>query len=209
MTICLGSAGFRISTAANTADAYNLLTAESLDAVVTDVMMPGEDGIAFLGRVHETWPDIPVIIMTGHAELEMAVDAIKSGAFDFVYKPLDAAYIRKIVARAVNYTKLQRLEKDYLALLEDTVNRRTAELKGSYAQLDLANSALLKSATEKIEFMSGISHKMRTPMNGVVGGISLLEDEVSTVEGKEYLDIVRQSADSMMALIEQLLTHGG
>lgn len=57
--------------------------------------------------------------------------------------------------------------------------------------------------------MSTISHEMRTPMNGVVGGLSLLEGEVTTADGKEYLEIVRQSADNMVSLIDQLLTFRG
>lgn len=113
LAICLDKTKFRINYASNAADAYRLLEQESYDAIVTDVMMPGEDGIAFLGRVHQVWPDIPVILMTGYAQLQMAVDAINNGAFDFVYKPLDFDHMRKIVERAVNYTKMQRMEKNW------------------------------------------------------------------------------------------------
>ena len=208
VAICLGQSGFRTSSVGNVADACILLEQETYDAIVTDVMMPGEDGISFLGRVHQVWPDIPVILMTGYAQLQMAVNAIKNGAFDFVHKPFDFDHMRKIVERAVQYTKLLRMEKNYRVELEETVASRTAELREAMAELDFARSAVLKSATEKNEFMSNISHEMRTPMNGVVGGLSLLDDEVTTTDGKEYLDIVRQSADNMVALIDQLLTFG-
>lgn len=206
---CLQQSGFRISTAENAADAYNLLEQEPYDAILSDVMMPGEDGIAFLKRVHHAWPEMPVILMTGHAQLQMAVNAVQYGAFDFVHKPFDFGYVGKIVERAVNYTKLQRMERNYRAELEETVTRRTAELKDAMVELDFSRSALLRSATEKNEFMSNISHEMRTPMNGVIGGLSLLKDEVTTADGREYLEIVRKSADDMVALIDQLLTFRG
>ena len=206
--ICLKQSGFRISLAGNAADAYNLLEQEQYDVIVTDVMMPGEDRISFLGRVHQAWPDIPVILMTAYAKLQMAVDAIKNGAFDFINKPFDFGHMCKIVERAVNYGKLQRMEKNYRSELEETVTCRTAELKNAMVELDFARSALLKSATEKSEFMTTVSHEMRTPMNGVVGGLSLLEDEVTTAKGKEYLGMACQSADNMVALIDQLLTFG-
>jgi signal transduction histidine kinase len=100
------------------------------------------------------------------------------------------------------------MEKNYRAELEEAVTRRTAELKDAMIELDSARSALLKSATDKNEFIAVISHEMLTPMNGVVGGLSLLEDEVTTVNGKEYFDIVRVSADNMVVLIDELLTFG-
>lgn len=202
---CLIVSGFDISTADNTADAYKLLQQESYDAILSDVMMPGEDGVTFLGRVHQTWPDLPVILMTGFAQLQMTIDAIKNGAFDFVPKPFDIVHIRKIVERAVNYTRLIRMEKNYRTELEETVALRTAELKDAMAKLDNARSALLKSASEKNEFMSNITHEMRTPMNGVIGGLSLLEDSVTTAAGKGFFAMVQQSANNMVVLIDHLL----
>ena len=205
VSVCLKKTGYIINSAENTQAAYNLLEQVPYDAIVTDVMMPGEDGIAFLGRVHEAWPELPVILMTGHAQLEMAVNAIKKGAFDFVYKPFDIDHLTKIVERAVNYSKLLRMEKSYRIELEDTVATRTAELKNAIVELDYARSALLKAANDKNHFMSNISHEMRTPMNGVVGALELLADEGFVGEQAEYLSMARQSADDMVALINQLL----
>lgn len=208
VAMSLEHSGFSISIAGNVEDACKLLEQESFDAVLTDVMMPGEDGISLLGRVHLTRPEMPVILMTGYAQLQMAVDAIKKGAFDFIHKPFDFGHLNKVVERAVNFTRLQRVEKNYRSELEETVTRRTAELKQAMCELDLAKSELLKNAAEKNKFMSNISHEMRTPMNGVVGSLYLLDDEVTTANGKEYLDIAHQSAKNMLALIDQLILFG-
>lgn len=206
ISICLQKNDFRISCAENVAEACKVLLQGEFDAIVSDVMMPGEDGIAFLGRVHESWPDIPVILMTGHAQLQMAVNAIKNGAFDFICKPFDFDHLIKIVSRAVNYSKLQRMEKNYRAELEETVARRTAELKESMAELDYARAALQQAATDKSTFMSTVSHEMRTPMNGVIGSLDLLSEEGLSGAALEYLAMARQSADSMVELINQLLS---
>lgn len=206
-TLALGlkKTGFMIKTAENAKVAFGMLEQDQYDAIVTDVMMPGEDGIAFLARVCKAWPELPVILMTGHAHLHMAVNAIKHGAFDFVHKPFDFDYIRKIVERAVNYTKLQRMEKNYRAELEETVATRTVELRDAMAELDLMRSALLKAANDKNNFISNISHEMRTPMNGVIGTLELLAEEgVSGIQA-EYLAMARQSADEMLAMINHLL----
>lgn len=111
LAIGLDKTRFQINFAENAAVAYSLLVQEPYDAIVTDVMMPGEDGISFLGRVHQAWPDIPVILMTGYAHTQMAADAVKNGAYDFVHKPFDLDHMRKIVEQAVNYSKLQLGDK--------------------------------------------------------------------------------------------------
>ena len=158
VSICLKKSGFQVNSAENAEEAHKLLEMSPYDVIVTDVMMPGEDGIAFLGWVHNSWPELPVIMMTGHAQLQMAVNAIKNGAFDFIHKPFDFDYLRKIVDRAVNYSKLQRMEKNYRAELEETVANRTAALKEAMVELDFARSALLKASNDKNNFMSNISH---------------------------------------------------
>lgn len=206
LSLCLQKNNYCIACAEDTAEACKLLVLEQFDVIISDVMMPGEDGIAFLGRVHDFWPNIPVILMTGHAQLQMAVNAIKNGAFDFIYKPFDFDHLRKIVERAVNYSKLQRMEKNYRAELKETVARRTAELKESMAELDFARTALQRAATDKSTFMSTVSHEMRTPMNGVIGSIELLSGENLTGAAAEYLAMARRSADNMMTLINQLLS---
>ncbi len=206
VTCFLRIIGARISCAEDVPSACRLLQQETIDVIVSDVMMPGENGISFLARVHDYWPDIPVILMTGHAELQMAVDAIKNGAFDFVHKPLNFDLLRKSVERAINHSKLQMLEKNYRAELEQMVATRTAELQGAMLELDYARSALLKAATEKSEFMATVSHEMRTPMNGVIGSLDLLCEEKLTGAAAEYLAMARQSADEMVTLIDHLLS---
>lgn len=206
VTLCLTKSHFSVMAAANTEEACRLLVDGQFDAVISDVMMPGEDGIAFLGRVHDSWPDLPVILMTGHAQLQMAVNAIKNGAFDFIHKPFDFDLLRKIVNRAVNYRNLQRMEKNYRAELEDTVIKRTAALKESMLELDFARASLQQAANEKNSFMSTVSHEMRTPMNGIIGSLDLLAEEGLSGAAAEFLAMARQSADSMLAMINQLLS---
>lgn len=216
LSLCLEKINLRVTCAASAAEACRFLVQDQYDVIISDVMMPGEDGIAFLKHVHESWPDLPVILMTGHAQLQMAVNAIKNGAFDFVHKPFDFEHMRKIVMRAINYRTMQKIEKNYRAELEETVMRRTAELRASIAELDFARAALQRASLDKSTFMSTVSHEMRTPMNGVIGSLDLLVDENLTGAAAEYLVMARQSADDMMTLIDQLLSfsvhsvqHGG
>ena len=208
VSLCLRQSGFQISTASCCEEAYRLIEQNRFDAILTDVMMPGEDGIAFLGNVHQRMPEVPVIIMTGYSQLQVAVNAIKNGAFDFIHKPFDFSYLRAVIEKAATHSRLLRHEKNYLIELEQTVTRRTNDLKAALLQLEESNQALLKESTAKNDFMSTISHEMRTPMNGVIGGLELLADTDLNDEQREYLLISRQSSDNMMELIDRILSFG-
>jgi len=206
VSFCFKQVQYQVSLATNAEEAHRLIDAFEFDAIITDVMMPGEDGITFLGKVHQRLPEVPVIIITGFAHLQVAVNAIKNGAFDFIHKPFDFAYLRKVVEKAVNYSKLLYMEKNYRAELEQTVAQRTEELKNAVSQLSSAKLALIKAANDKSEFMATVTHEMRTPMNGVIGGLDLLSDAGLTGTQREYLLLARQAADNMMELVDRMLT---
>lgn len=205
ISLCLMQGKYRISLAGSAEDAYRLVEENEFDAIITDVMMPDEDGIEFLGKVHQSLPDVPVIVMTGFAQLQVAVDAIKNGAFDFIHKPFDFIYLRKVVEKAVNYSKLLRMEKNYRAELEQTVAQRTKELEVAVSQLNSARMALLQAATDKSEFMATVTREMRTPMTGVIGGLDLLAEAGLAGSQCEYLLLARQAADNMVELVDRVL----
>lgn len=207
--LCLEQSGYRTSTALNAEAAYRLLDKDEPDTILTDVMMPGEDGLTFLAKVHKRLPDVPVVIMTGFAQMQTAVDAIKNGAFDFVHKPFDLPYLRQVVNKAVEYSCLRRMEKRYRTELEETVALRTDELKKALAQLEATRELLLKAASDKTEFMTTITHEMRTPMNGVVGSLDLLADSDLSGTQREFVLLARQAADNMVVLVNQLLSFSG
>jgi signal transduction histidine kinase len=205
----LEQAGYRASTVDSAEGAWRLLGKDGPDVILTDVMMPGEDGLSFLAKVHQRLPDVPVVIMTGYAHLQIAVDAIKNGAFDFIHKPFDFSYLRQVVGKAIEYSSLRRMEKCYRAELEETVALRTNELKNALMQLDTARESLLKAAREKNEFMTTITHEMRTPMNGVVGALDLLADADLSGTAGEYVLLAKEAAGNMVTLVNQLLSFSG
>ena len=204
--LCLEQSGYHVITATSAEEAYHLLGKDEPDAILTDVLMPGEDGLTFLAKVHQLLPDVPVVIMTGFAQVQTAVNAIKNGAFEFIHKPFDFSYLRQVVNKAVEYSSLRRMEKRYRAELEETVALRTDELKAALVELEEARELLLKAASDKSEFMTTITHEMRTPMNGVIGSLDLLADSDISGTQREFVLLARQAADNMVALVNQLLS---
>jgi DNA-binding NtrC family response regulator len=78
-----------VRTATNGQDALRILRNERIDVVVLDVKMPGMDGVEVLKRIRQEHPLVEVIMLTGHASVESAVDGMKLGASDYVMKPVD------------------------------------------------------------------------------------------------------------------------
>jgi two-component system nitrogen regulation response regulator GlnG len=87
------------------------LSREQPDVIISDIRMPGIDGIALLERVHHDLPKLPVIIMTAHSDLESAVSSYQSGAFDYLPKPFDVDDAMAMVRRAVTHAREQKSEQ--------------------------------------------------------------------------------------------------
>jgi two-component system response regulator HydG len=99
--------GHAVETALSGAEAIERLSSQPFDVVVADLMMPGMDGFELLQRIGEAWPDIPVIFLTGHADVASAVDAIKQGAENYLTKPFDVDRLRVVVLRALEKKALR------------------------------------------------------------------------------------------------------
>ncbi|WNG41881.1 sigma-54-dependent Fis family transcriptional regulator [Archangium violaceum] len=100
----LGQAGLTVHTASHGQEALALLGRKPIDVVVSDVRMPGMSGMELLAEVGRSWPDVPVILLTAHGTVPLAVEAMKAGAADFALKPFDREEIlfsiRKALLRA-------------------------------------------------------------------------------------------------------------
>lgn len=127
--------GFQVRHFTTAAAALDGLTTQPADAVLTDVNMPGMTGIELLERFRTVDRETPVILMTAYAELNMAVSAVKKGAYDFIIKPYSPSYLLHAVEKAVDYRRLCQIERHYKQELERTVATRTAELAEALHQL--------------------------------------------------------------------------
>jgi len=105
----LGKKGYDVVTATSGAEALEKIRVQNIHVVILDVKMPGMDGIATLKEIKRQFPLIEVIMLTGHATIESAVDGLKSGAIDYLTKPAD---INEIIEKAEQaFEKRQDLEE--------------------------------------------------------------------------------------------------
>ena len=98
--ITLTRMGLSTRSAMNLADAYRLVETEHFDLCLTDMRLPDGDGIEMVEYIQQQHPEIPIAVITAHGNMELAVKALKAGAFDFVSKPVDIQILRNLVSSA-------------------------------------------------------------------------------------------------------------
>jgi len=121
----LRMAGVTVDTADSGAAALDRIAARDYEAIVIDVKMPGMDGLALLAEIRARRPDTPVLMITGHGEHALAIQALRGGAYDFIQKPIDRDHFVAALSRAMRAHALNRRVKDRQVALE----RCTGELE--------------------------------------------------------------------------------
>jgi len=196
--------GYEAIGVTNAAAALELLQAAKCDLLLTDLMMPEVDGIGLLRSAQTLDPDLVGVIMTGQGTIETAVRAMKSGALDYVLKPLRLSLTLPVLERALSVRALRRANKD----LERHVLERTTQLEIANKDLEDANRALAMANEELEAFSYSVSHDLRAPFRHISGFAELLlSDEKPRLSerGQDYLLRISQSAQFAGQLVDSLL----
>ncbi len=130
----LGQAGYRVDLAADGAEALERFSAERHQLVVTDMRMPGASGMEILAHVVGEAPDIPVVVITAHGSVAMAVEAMRAGAHDFIEKPFSRDMLLLTVERALEHRRL-RLENRDLRRKSGGVERKIVHTSSAMVAL--------------------------------------------------------------------------
>jgi DNA-binding NtrC family response regulator len=107
----LGYEGFKVEEAADGEEGLKKFQATAYDVVLCDIKMPKLDGIEFLGKAFESNPDVPIIMISGHGNIETAVEAVKKGAYDYISKPPDLNRLLVTIRNAMDKNKLVKETK--------------------------------------------------------------------------------------------------
>jgi DNA-binding NtrC family response regulator len=118
--------GFTAYTAANAPEAYRALDANAVDVVLVELRLPGEPALEILREIRARRPEAAIIVMTGHATVESAVEAMKLGAYDYVTKPFEVDELKRLLERAASHVQLT---------VENRVLRQKIRAKEGFAGL--------------------------------------------------------------------------
>ncbi len=138
--------GHEADTAGTAREAQDLIEGRAYDVVVVDIILPEVSGLSLLAMVRMTSPDTAVIMITGEPTFETAAEAVRSGAFDYLSKPVSKEKLCACVAKASRIAALQAENRQYRERLEHLVDERTAELRQSERRYRL----LAENATDVI-----------------------------------------------------------
>jgi putative two-component system response regulator len=168
----LSAFGYLVFPCENAMDAVMKLKENNVRVVLTDIMMPEVTGLQLLERIRSFNSEIPVIMMTAHAEMDITIDAIRKGAFDFLLKPFKPEYLAHSVKKAIDHYRLKEIEKNYRSTLEKSVAKRTGELSDALA--------LVKSASKEIvERLAGVAEYRDTDTGKHIKRIGLFAQRIS------------------------------
>jgi putative two-component system response regulator len=185
VTALLTQCGYDVVSCRNAEEAMVNLQQTGVDTVLTDIKMPVITGIELLEIIHNLNPDIPVILMTAYAELEIAVEALKKGAFDFIIKPYKPTYLLHCIEKGVKYNRLIQIEKNYKYMLKDTVDKKTQELADALRMVKNISVEIIERLTAVAEFRDTDtgSHISRIGLyaNRIAGALQMPTDFVENI----------------------------
>jgi DNA-binding NtrC family response regulator len=152
----LRMAGITVETADSAAAALNRISDRDYDAIVTDIKMPGMDGLELLAAIRTRRPDTPTLMISGHGETDLVVSALRGGACDFISKPIDRDYFVASLRRAIQMRELSRRAKEEQLALE----RHIRELESGVEDRSHQLREKKKVTENPLAWMEGLTGRM-------------------------------------------------
>ncbi len=169
----LSTQGFAAQSAADATAALEFLGSNPTALVITDINMPGHDGVWLLHQLREQYPDAAVIMMTAFAQLDTAIECLRNGASDYLTKPVRLANLFGSVRRALDHRRLVLENRAYQRDLERRVREATQELRDAYREVSLAYGQTLQALMRALDARE---HETGDHSSRVVGFTLVLAD---------------------------------
>jgi putative two-component system response regulator len=181
----LTAEGYECDDAGDAESALAKLTGDSYDCVLSDINMPGMDGIELLRTIRRTDGDVAVIMITGAPDLDGALEAMRLGAYDHLAKPLNLGHLSLTVERAIEQKRLIAQNREYQRNLEAMVEERTDQLREANEELRRlfmgSIKALAQALEAKDEYTQGHSARVAEVAVGIAQYLSLAESEINDI----------------------------
>jgi signal transduction histidine kinase len=172
--ISLADRGYEVFTADSGEKALEVFAGTRPSIVLTDIKMPGLDGIEVLRRIKQESPETEVIMITGHGDMDLAVQSLKNEASDFIMKPIDDEVLDIALKRAMEKISYRARLREYTEDLERLVQEKTEKL---------LQAERLAAVGQTV---AGLAHAIKNIASGLTGGMYVLEKGIE-LEQRSYL----------------------
>ena len=198
LDISLSDSGFKVFTAESGKEALDIFRKMRPPIVLTDIKMPGMDGIELLQKIKEESPDTEVIMITGHGDMKLAIRSLKYDATDFITKPINDDALEIALKRANEKITLRAKLKEYTENLELLVEEKTKKL------LETERLAAIGQT------VGGLAHAIKNIAGGLTGGAFVLEKGID-LHNEKYLhegwDMVKGNLARIKGMALDLLSY--
>jgi len=152
VTSLLQHSGYDVTAAADANGALlHLRDDPGCDLVLSDVMMPGEDGLSMLDLICRDYPSLPVVILTGVHDIQVATNAFRRGAVDYLLKPFERRHLVAVVDRAMEHGRLLKQNAAYRHNLEEIISTRTSRLRSTMQDLERSYDITLEAMGDALD----------------------------------------------------------
>jgi signal transduction histidine kinase len=200
--------GYNVTACSSAAIALQTLMKKKFDIILTDLMMPETDGIELLKSANKIDPLLVGIIVTGEGTVQAAVEAMKTGAFDFVLKPIDWKTFRQILARAIDVRRLKQSEEKYRLLAGDQAELirclKEAEAEKAKLEAQLIHAQKMEAVGA---LAGGIAHDFNNILTAIISYANIILMKMEKKDSlRSYLDRILEASEKAAGLIHDLLT---
>jgi putative nucleotidyltransferase with HDIG domain len=202
----LAGAQFQTRQAASGVEAMALLeSGEEFDLVLSDLMMAEMDGIALLERAKEKYPDVPVVMVTAVHDIQVALQALRNGAYDYLLKPFEREQLLATVRRALENRRLKRENDAYRTNLEALVAARTQQWKAALSDLERSYDITLEALGDALDLKDaeteGHSRRVTAFTIAIAQRMGLPKDDIRVIARGAFLHDIGK-----MAIPDKILT---
>lgn len=202
----------KFSEAINAKEAIATLQNTTFDCVFLDYRLPDQDGLSLIRELHLMGIQVPLIVLTGQGDEQLAVEIMKAGASDYLAKSrVSPEVLSKTIHHAIRLHRAERqvaLANTELRESNELLRRKNEELNQQQQQIQRQNLELQEAARLKSQFLATISHELRTPMNAIIGFSQILLRQYSDSLSLQQINIVQRifnNSQNLLTLVNEVL----
>lgn len=206
------SLDLEVTEAQDAATARTLISESKFSCIFLDYRLPDANGVALIHQLRNLGFRIPIIVLTGQGDEQIAVDLMKAGASDYLAKSrLSTDILTRLIRNAMKvYRAEQRIQlaQEQLRQTNALLRRQNQELEDQRRQIEQQNLQLLEANRLKSEFLATVTHELRTPLNSIMGFSQILQNQSKGKLNEFQLDMVNRifaSGENLLTLVDDIL----